>query len=73
MYVATQAWHLPRAIAAFRAAGFTVWPVAAGYTNTDSMEFGPAIFIPSAKALLNSYYAIHELLGRVWYRVFKFG
>ena len=37
------------------------------------MELGPAIFIPSAKALLNSYYAIHELLGRVWYRAFGFG
>ncbi|MDA0662701.1 MAG: YdcF family protein [Proteobacteria bacterium] len=73
VYVVTQAWHLPRAIAAFRAAGFTVWPVAAGYTNTDSMELDPAIFIPSAKALRNSYYAIHELLGRVWYRAFGFG
>lgn len=72
VYVATQGWHLPRAVAAFRAAGFTAWPLAAGHTNTDAMEFGPGIFVPSAKALLNSYYAFHEMVGLVWYRAFKF-
>ena len=69
IYVVTQAWHLPRSIGAFRAAGFTVWPFAAGYTNTDDSTPGIWMLIPSAKALLNSYYAFHEALGLIWYRV----
>jgi uncharacterized SAM-binding protein YcdF (DUF218 family) len=73
LWVVTQSWHLPRALAAFRAAGFTAWPAAAGYTNPGEFEFTPATLLPSAKALLRSYYAFHEAIGLVWYKLFLFG
>lgn len=73
VHVVTQSWHLPRATAAFRAAGFTVWPHAAGYTNPGPFEFSPSALLPSANALLRSHYAFHEALGLTWYRLFLFG
>jgi len=72
VYVVTQSWHLPRALAAFRAAGFTAWPAAAGYTNLGKEEWRLELFLPSAKSLLRSYYAFHEMIGLVWYKLFLF-
>jgi uncharacterized SAM-binding protein YcdF (DUF218 family) len=65
-YVVTQAWHLPRALAAFEAAGLAAVPAAASHNRPAPAEL--TSFIPSAKALLRSYYAIHEALGLFWYR-----
>lgn len=67
IYLVTQAWHLPRAMDAYRRAGFTVIPAGTGYTLTRHTKLRD--FIPQPQALINSYFAIHEALGLIWYRL----
>lgn len=62
----THAWHMPRARAAFEAAGLEVvaaptapriWP------RADRLD----AYLPSARSLQESRWALHEWLGRAWY------
>ena len=62
----SHAWHLPRARAAFEAAGLEViaaptvprtWP--------DPLRLDA--YIPSVRALRESRFGLHEWLGRAWY------
>jgi len=69
-YIVTQAWHLPRALAAFEAAGLAAIPAPASHHRPAPAEF--TSFLPSAKALFRSYYAAHEALGLLWYRLTAF-
>jgi len=62
----THAWHMPRAQAAFEAAGLVVSPAPTGFTDPPGWRLA---LVPSTTALKHSYYALHELGGRVWYRV----
>jgi len=67
IYLVTQAWHMPRAAAAFRSAGFDVVPAPTGYTLP-----GPGVLVdilPSADALLASQRFMHEVIGMLWYRL----
>ena len=67
LYLVTHAWHMPRAMVAFRAAGFD--PIAAP-TRFVSRSTGAWLdFVPSAQALTTTYYAVHEWLGLAWYRL----
>jgi uncharacterized SAM-binding protein YcdF (DUF218 family) len=66
VYVVSQAWHLPRAVAAFEAVGLDAVPAPAEFSRPSRLELGA--FLPSAGALQVGYYAVHELLGLVWYR-----
>lgn len=66
IYVVSQAWHLRRALAAFKAAGFTVTPAPSSFTLPATA--GIRTFLPSAKELHRSYFALHEMLGLAWYR-----
>ncbi len=59
----SQAWHLPRAVAAFERQGFTVTPAATGFTR-DSPSLLQNL-LPSAGALESSRTAINEYLGRL--------
>ncbi|MCW2240932.1 YdcF family protein [Azospirillum canadense] len=62
----THAWHMPRAKAAFEAAGLEVVPAPtafAHYGDTLSLDS----LTPSPRGLAQSYYALHEWLGRLWY------
>tara|TARA_Y100001934_G_scaffold254896_1_gene321298 strand:+ start:190 stop:942 length:753 start_codon:yes stop_codon:yes gene_type:complete len=71
VYLVSQAWHLPRATAAFQAAGLSAIPA-----PSSTSRLAPAdirTFIPSAKALQASYHVFHEWLGLVWYRWALFG
>ena len=61
----THAWHMRRAMAAFRAAGLE--PIAAPTRFVDPPRPIAGDFIPSAGALRTSAFAIHEWLGLVWY------
>ena len=57
----TSAWHMPRAVRAFEAAGLTVLQAP---TNFDAAEgVGVLSFLPSARALHRSYYGLHEWVG----------
>lgn len=62
----THAWHLPRALWAFREADFAPlpWPAPRTALQADRMRD----FLPSTGALADSFNAIHELIGSVYYR-----
>lgn len=66
VYVVSQAWHLRRAIPAFEVAGLAATPAPSSFTHAARVDINA--FLPSAKALQRSYYALHEVLGLVWYR-----
>jgi uncharacterized SAM-binding protein YcdF (DUF218 family) len=67
VYLVTHAWHLPRAMQVFRQAGFT--PIAAGTVYTRLQTNRPMDWVPQPKALQNSYFALHEYIGLIWYRL----
>lgn len=64
--VVTHAWHMPRALYAFATAGLDAIPAPTGYTSPAQ---GIAALAPDAKALSMSAYAVHELVGLLWYRL----
>jgi len=66
-YVVTHAWHMPRAMLSFASTGIVAIPAPTRY-------FFPAEpvwqdFFPSPHALLATYYAFHEYIGLLWYRL----
>ncbi len=65
----TQAWHLRRAVPQFEAQGLDVIAAPTGFEGVSGS--GPiwADFLPSGRALETSYYALHEFLGTLWYRL----
>lgn len=70
IFLVTQAWHMKRSQAVFQAAGLETVAVPTGFTTNGSYEIDD--YLPSARALLNSYYGMHEKLGLIWYRMTKF-
>ena len=67
VYLVTHAWHLKRAVPEFRAAGLEVVPAGTGhFLNKERI---PLDFLPRASALEQSYLALHEWIGLVWYRI----
>jgi uncharacterized SAM-binding protein YcdF (DUF218 family) len=67
IYLVTHAWHMPRAAAAFKAAGFDIVPAPIGFAT--HYEMSVLDFIPSAAGLEESRIVAHELIGRLWYRL----
>jgi uncharacterized SAM-binding protein YcdF (DUF218 family) len=67
VFLVTQAFHMPRAVAIFEQMGLKVTPAP---TQFDSVT-GVSLFdlLPDAGAVEDSYYALHELVGRLWYAV----
>lgn len=73
----TDAWHMPRAAAAFERAGIEVVPAptyfVSGSRRLDAGDGGRADrwreWLPQAATLHASYYAMHELLGGVYYQL----
>jgi uncharacterized SAM-binding protein YcdF (DUF218 family) len=63
--VVTNPWHMARAFWSFYAVGYPV--VAASLREGQSLELSPSIVFPQVPALLDSYYALHELIGLAWY------
>lgn len=63
----SQPYHLPRAEALFRAAGFEVVKAPAQFVAQSGREgLGISDFIPKASAMERSYLALHEWLGIAW-------
>ncbi|HEX3523328.1 MAG TPA: YdcF family protein [Stellaceae bacterium] len=60
-------WDMARALWSFRAVGYPVVP--SPTTEGGSPPLSIAAFLPQIPALLESYYALHELIGLAWYRV----
>jgi len=66
----SSAWHLPRAVEAFERFGLRVTPAPTVFeTRDDSDGMQLDDFLPGVGSLERSYLAIHEYLGRVWYRL----
>jgi uncharacterized SAM-binding protein YcdF (DUF218 family) len=66
LYLLTSATHLPRAVATFRKAGIEACPIAAD-RRREPLEWESA-WLPNPQALLNSFLALHEVIGLVAYR-----
>jgi uncharacterized SAM-binding protein YcdF (DUF218 family) len=65
----TSAAHIPRALAVFRRAGFSVTPAAADFRARPYFEGGILAILPDAQALEDSTIAIKEWIGRGVYHV----
>ena len=65
IYLVTHAWHMPRAVRAFEAAGFAVTPAPTAYTTRYNIDL--LAFIPNAGALKDSQIFFHEVIGILWY------
>jgi len=63
----TQAMHLPRALWAFERVGLKAlpWPVPRTVFRIDKV----GDFLPSIAALHGTFYAVHEMIGGVYYRL----
>lgn len=68
IYLVTHALHMPRAREAFEQAGFDVIPAPMGF-NTASNQPSLFNFLPSAHAMHETSRLMHEVIGRVWYRL----
>lgn len=67
-YLVTHAWHMPRAVHAFRDHGIRVTPAPTGFAGPTAIGLGS--MLPSPSGLEASYYAFHEGLGRLAYRFY---
>lgn len=63
----THAMHMGRAVEQFRRVGLTVVPAPTALFSTPDIDIFS--FLPTAYALEMSSMAIHEKLGRIWYRI----
>lgn len=66
-WLVTSALHMPRALLAFRAAGFEPCPRSSGSLYLAPAGFG--YFLPQTSALRKSEQAIHEIIGGLGYRL----
>ncbi|MFP4696141.1 YdcF family protein, partial [Thiohalospira sp.] len=67
VWVVTHAWHMPRLTSSFAGTGVEPVPVEVG--RVSPVAPGPAHLLPDAGALRRSTLALHELAGRLWYRL----
>lgn len=67
IYLVTHAWHMPRAAAVFRRAGFDVVEAPTAFTTRYRTDL--LAFLPSTESLRDSKIFIHEIIGLLWYRV----
>jgi uncharacterized SAM-binding protein YcdF (DUF218 family) len=60
-------WDMARALWSFRAVGYPVVPTPT--PGGRALSLSPAAFLPQVPALLDSYHALHELIGLAWYHI----
>lgn len=65
----TQAWHMPRALWAFRHAGLEPVPAPVGFVNRGWAQRGILGWIPQTRALTTMAEVMHEVVGLFWYRL----
>ena len=65
VYVVTHAWHMRRAVLAFRPTGLT----ATAFPTSPDDPIGPDLsdFLPRVSSWQTGFYALHEWIGNVWY------
>ena len=67
IYLVTHAWHMRRALLAFQRAGMDAVPVPVRWDPPPRWVI--AEFLPRTNAWSASYFALHEWIGLLWYRV----
>lgn len=67
IYLVTHAWHMPRGLQTFQSTGFQVIPAPTAYTTRYQTDL--LTFVPNARALLDSRWFLHELIGMLWYQL----
>jgi uncharacterized SAM-binding protein YcdF (DUF218 family) len=63
----TQAWHMPRSLWSFERMGLRALPWPAPRTALRASRIDD--FLPRSSALQASFYALHELIGGLYYRL----
>jgi uncharacterized SAM-binding protein YcdF (DUF218 family) len=66
IYLVSHAWHLRRAVPLFEKEGLEVVPAGTGFSSSDSNDIFD--WIPNTRAYTESYLALHEWLGVLWYK-----
>ncbi len=71
IYLVTHYWHMPRAVRAFRQVeGLEIVPAPLGIYGGERRDwYDPKWVMPGMPPLQASAIALHEWIGRLWYRV----
>lgn len=69
IWLVTQAWHMPRSVAAFERYGFDVVAAPMAFSRRPSPDSFWLNIMPRAQSLAESSQALHEWLGIAYYRV----
>jgi uncharacterized SAM-binding protein YcdF (DUF218 family) len=64
-YLVTHAWHMPRSLDACARTDLIVIPAPTGFRAWPALDLDA--FLPSARSLRESTWALHEWIGRLWY------
>lgn len=68
-YLVTSAFHMPRALDVFQKQNHKAMPAPMGfYVNQNKFELDQ--LKPNSKSLWTNYLALHEIVGRYWYRLY---
>lgn len=65
VFLVTHAWHMRRALIAFRRFGVQAWPAPVPFGRAARIDVD--MFVPRAASWSASYYALHEWIGCAWY------
>jgi len=68
VYLVTHAWHMPRAMYAFKTAGIDAVPAPFGFHSLSGADRTYLAYLPSARGLSMTSLAIRERLGALWYQ-----
>jgi uncharacterized SAM-binding protein YcdF (DUF218 family) len=63
----THAWHMPRAAFSFQAAGTKPLAAPTTFAGNRKLENDWKDWLPSLGAFNDSYFALHEYVGKAWY------
>mgnify|MGYP006300762949 CR=1 FL=1 len=69
VFVVTHALHMPRALWCFGQTELEAIPAPTGFISTAWPESWPLLVLPRASVLESTWLAVHEGLGRLWYRI----
>jgi uncharacterized SAM-binding protein YcdF (DUF218 family) len=67
VYVVTTAWHMKRALVAFEGTRLEITPAPTPPESMVPPDFNA--FLPHAAAWQTAYFALHEWIGLIWYRL----